>query len=151
MADRISPDRRSWNMSRIHGKDTSIEVSVRRWLFHKGYRFRKNVKTLPGSPDIVLRPYKTVIVIHGCFWHHHSGCKKATTPKTRTDFWQEKFDKNVANDIRNQFQLKEMGYNVIVLWECEIVKNYEEVMEHVAKELGPPRNNTNISKISCDL
>ena len=98
MTDRITPEKRSWNMSRIKGKDTKIEVEVRKYLFSKGYRFRKNDKRYPGKPDIVLPKYHVAIFVHGCFWHRHEGCKDATTPKTRTEFWLEKFDKNVKND-----------------------------------------------------
>ena len=98
MTDRITPEHRSWNMSRIKGKDTKIEVKVRSWLFSKGFRFRKNDRRYPGTPDIVLPKYKTVIFINGCFWHRHEGCRYATTPKTRTEFWMNKFEKNVEND-----------------------------------------------------
>ena len=107
-------------MSRIHSKDTSIEVKVRKWLFNQGYRYRKNIKNLPGKPDVVLNGYKSVIFIHGCFWHRHSGCKDATTPKTRTDFWISKFERNVANDEKHFLELEKMGYRVIVIWECEV-------------------------------
>ena len=138
MADRLSPERRSWNMSRIHGKDTSIEVVVRQWLYHHGYRYRKNVKELPGTPDIVLRPYKTVIFIQGCFWHRHPGCKGATTPKSNTDFWENKFARNVANDIKHKEDLEKMGFTVIVLWECEIKKKFDETMNRVVEILGSP-------------
>ena len=86
MSDTISPEHRSWNMSRIRNKDTKIEVLVRKYLFSIGYRFRKNDKRYPGKPDVVLPKYKTVIFVNGCFWHRHSGCKDATIPKTRTDF-----------------------------------------------------------------
>ena len=139
MADSLSKERRSWNMSRIHGKDTSIEVTVRHWLYHHGYRYRKNVKELPGKPDIVLRPYKTVIFIHGCFWHRHQGCKDTTIPKTNTEFWENKFKQNVANDIKHKEALERMGYQVIVLWECEIKKGLEETMAMVSSKIGPPR------------
>ena len=98
MSDKLTPEKRSWNMSRIIGKDTKIEVEVRKYLFSKGYRFRKNDKRYPGKPDIVLPKYHVAIFVHGCFWHRHEGCKDATTPKTRTEFWLEKFDKNVKND-----------------------------------------------------
>ena len=91
MDDRLSKERRSWNMSRIRGKDTSIEISVRSYLFRNGFRFRKNVSSLPGSPDIVLPKYRTVIFINGCFWHHHEGCRYATVPKSRPEFWMSKF------------------------------------------------------------
>lgn len=98
MDDRLSKERRSWNMSRIRGKDTSIEISVRSYLFRNGFRFRKNVSSLPGSPDIVLPKYRTVIFINGCFWHHHEGCRYATVPKSRPEFWMSKFERNVFND-----------------------------------------------------
>lgn len=129
MADHLTAEKRSWNMSRIHGKDTEIEKKVRSYLFRQGFRFRKNVARLPGKPDIVLPKYKTVIFVHGCFWHRHPGCKDATMPKTRTDFWEEKFSKNVANDIKHNEELKKMGYRVIVLWECEINKQFETTMQ----------------------
>ncbi|MCF0115816.1 MAG: DNA mismatch endonuclease Vsr, partial [Erysipelotrichaceae bacterium] len=87
MADKFTKDQRSRNMSHIRGKDTSIEVKVRKYLFSKGFRYRKNVKTLPGTPDIVLPKYRTVIFVNGCFWHRHEGCKLATTPSTNESFW----------------------------------------------------------------
>ena len=117
MADRLTPEKRSWNMSHIRGKDTAIEVRVRKYLFGLGYRYRKNDKRLPGKPDIVLPKYRTVIFIHGCFWHRHSDCKGATTPKTRTDFWTEKFSRNVENDRKHKEQLEADGWKVITLWE----------------------------------
>lgn len=139
MADNLSSEKRSWNMSRIHNADTAIEIKVRKWLFHQGYRYRKNVKGLPGKPDIVLRPYKTVIFIQGCFWHRHPGCKDATTPKTRTEFWETKFARNVANDKKHKSELESMGFHVIVLWECDINKRFDSIMEDVVEQLGPPR------------
>ena len=139
MADTLNQEKRSWNMSRIRSKDTSIEICVRRWLFHHGYRYRKNVKSLPGKPDVVLNSYKTVIFIHGCFWHRHPGCKDTTTPKTRTDFWNEKFEKNVLNDVRHKYDLESMGYKVIVIWECEVTKHLDETMNRVAEILGEPK------------
>lgn len=122
-------------MSRIRNKDTEIEVEVRKYLFHKGYRYRKNVYSLPGKPDIVLSKYKTVIFIHGCFWHRHNGCKNATTPKTRTEFWQKKFDQNVANDRIHQDDLVSKGWHIIVLWECDIKKRFIETMQNVIDNL----------------
>ena len=139
MSDTLTPEQRSWNMSRIRGKDTSIEMKVRLWLFRHGYRYRKNVKKLPGKPDIVLRPYDSVIFVHGCFWHRHAGCKNATIPKTRTDFWQSKFKHNVASDQKNKSELEKMGFRVIVLWECDIQKNMDEEMKQVVRIIGPPR------------
>lgn len=136
MTDRITPEHRSWNMSRIKGKDTKIEVKVRSWLFSKGFRFRKNDRRYPGTPDIVLPKYKTVIFINGCFWHRHEGCRYATTPKTRTEFWQEKFDRNVANDRKHKEELKTMGWRVITLWECELKKNsFEDTMNRLEQQL----------------
>lgn len=135
MADRISPEKRSWNMGRIHGKDTSIEVNVRRYLFAKGFRFRKNDRRYPGTPDIVLPKYKTVVFVHGCFWHRHEGCKGATMPKTRTEFWQNKFDTNVQNDQKNKHLLEQSGWKVIVIWECELKRDFEKTMESVIKQI----------------
>ncbi len=135
MSDKLTPEKRSWNMSRIKGKDTKIEVEVRKYLFSKGYRFRKNDKRYPGKPDIVLPKYHVAIFVHGCFWHRHEGCKDATTPKTRTDFWLEKFDKNVKNDQIKQEKLRKLGWKVIVIWECELKRNFQETMDKVEKEL----------------
>lgn len=116
-------------------KDTKIEVEVRKYLFSKGYRFRKNDKRYPGKPDIVLPKYHVAIFVHGCFWHRHEGCKDATTPKTRTEFWLEKFDKNVKNDQIKQEKLRELGWKVIVIWECELKRSFQETMDKVEKEL----------------
>ena len=122
-------------MSRIKGKDTKIEVEVRKYLFSKGYRFRNSDKRYPGKPDIVLPKYHVAIFVHGCFWHRHEGCKDATTPKTRTEFWLEKFDKNVKNDQIKQEKLRELGWKVIVIWECELKRSFQETMDKVEKEL----------------
>lgn len=135
MSDKLTPEKRSWNMSRIKGKDTKIEVEVRKYLFSKGYRFRKNDKRYPGKPDIVLPKYHVAIFVHGCFWHRHEGCKDATTPKTRTEFWLEKFDKNVKNDQIKQEKLSELGWKVIVIWECELKKNFIMTMEWLEQEI----------------
>lgn len=135
MSDKLTPEKRSWNMSQIKGKDTKIEVEVRKYLFSKGYRFRKNDKRYPGKPDIVLPKYHVAIFVHGCFWHRHEGCKDATTPKTRTEFWLEKFDKNVKNDQIKQEKLRELGWKVIVIWECELKRSFQETMDKVEKEL----------------
>lgn len=135
MSDKLTPEKRSWNMSRIKGKDTKIEVEVRKYLFSKGYRFRKNDKRYPGKPDIILPKYHVAIFVHGCFWHRHEGCKDATTPKTRTEFWLEKFDKNVKNDRIKQEKLRELGWKVIVIWECEIKKDLIKTMEWLEQEI----------------
>lgn len=135
MVDRITVEHRSWNMSKIKGKETKIEVKVRSYLFKNGFRFRKNDKRLPGKPDVVLPKYKTVIFIHGCFWHRHQGCKLTTTPKTRTEFWINKFKKNVENDKKHQRELEEAGWKVLIIWECEIEKKFEETMTKITNEL----------------
>ena len=122
-------------MSRIKSHDTSIELKVRKYLFSQGFRYRKNVKVLPGKPDIVLPKYKTVIFINGCFWHRHPGCKYATTPSSHQEFWQKKFTANVKNDQKNHKLLKESGWNVIVLWECEIEHDFVNLMIKLIKEL----------------
>lgn len=120
--DHLTPEKRSWNMSRIRGTETSPERKVRSMLHRAGYRFRKNVSTLPGKPDIVLPKYRTVIFVHGCFWHRHKGCKQATTPGTNTEFWQKKFERNVANDRKHARQLRRLGWHVITVWECQLEK-----------------------------
>lgn len=119
MSDIYSKDKRSNIMSKISGKDTKPEILVRKFLFAKGFRFRKNVKELPGKPDIVLPKYKTIIFVHGCFWHGHT-CKRGELPKTNDRFWKEKIDKNMERDTRNILELKEIGWNVIIVWQCEI-------------------------------
>lgn len=118
--DTISKTRRSWNMSRIRGKDTSPEIAVRSSLHRLGFRFRLHVGDLPGRPDIVLSGFGTVIFVHGCFWHRHKGCRYAYTPKTQTSFWEAKFAANVARDSANKKALKKLGWRVLTVWECEI-------------------------------
>lgn len=126
--DRIEPEHRSWNMSRIRSKDTTPEHIVRTFLHRRGFRFRLHVKDLPGHPDIVLPKYRTVIDVRGCFWHRHNGCKYAYTPKTRIDFWQKKFDDNVKRDIANERLLSNLGYIVLVIWECEISDQFMDTI-----------------------
>ena len=120
MSDKLTPEKRSWNMSRIKGKDTKIEVEVRKYLFSKGYRFRKNDKRYPGKPDIVLPKYHVAIFVHGCFWHRHEGCKLAYMPKSRVDFWADKFSKNVIRDAKVIDELFERRIRVLIVWECTI-------------------------------
>ncbi len=107
-------------MSRIRGKDTGPEIAVRSSLHRLGFRFRLHVNDLPGRPDIVLPKYRTVIFVHGCFWHRHKGCRFAYTPKTRTAFWTAKFAENVARDALNRQSLEGLGWRVLVIWECQI-------------------------------
>jgi DNA mismatch endonuclease (patch repair protein) len=106
-------------MASISGKETKPEISVRSFLFRAGFRFRKNVKTLPGKPDIVLPKHRTVIFVHGCFWHGHK-CRASKTSKTRKEFWQQKIGSNISRDCSNQEKLIEQGWRVMVVWECEI-------------------------------
>lgn len=120
MTDRLTKEQRSWNMAQIKGKDTKPEVLVRSILHRAGYRFRKNVKRLPGKPDIVLPKYRTVIFVHGCFWHRHKGCKDATTPKSNKVFWKKKFERNVSNDRKNQRDLQKLGWKIVTIWECQL-------------------------------
>ena len=118
--DNLSKERRSWNMSRVKSKDTTPERIVRSFLFRHGFRFRLHVKKLPGHPDIVLPKYKTVIEVRGCFWHRHPGCNKTTTPTSNTVFWSKKFKQNIARDKKNDSALNALGWQVIVVWECQL-------------------------------
>ena len=118
--DKLTKEKRSWNMSRIKGKDTKPEIIVRSVLHKNGFRFRLNRKDLPGKPDIVLPKYKSVILVHGCFWHRHPRCKFAYNPKSREKFWQKKFSDNVERDKAVKKELRKIGWKVIVVWECEL-------------------------------
>ncbi len=135
MADTITAERRSANMALIRGKDTRPELFVRRALHALGYRFRLHGANLPGRPDLVLAGRRTVIFVHGCFWHRHT-CGKAYVPKTRTLFWQTKFRRNTERDEAAQAELRRAGWRVIVVWECELEISSEAV-ERVVKLLGP--------------
>jgi DNA mismatch endonuclease (patch repair protein) len=114
---------RSYNMSCIKGKGTKPEEIVRKYLFSQGFRYRKNDKRLPGTPDIVLPKYRTVIFVNGCFWHGHEGCKYFVWPKNNADFWKKKIEQNIARDKRDFLLLQEAGWRVIVVWECSLKKN----------------------------
>lgn len=107
-------------MSRIAGKDTKPEELVRKYLFSKGFRYRKNVRKLPGTPDLVLPKYRTVIFVNGCFWHGHEGCKYFVWPKSNAEFWRQKIETNISRDRRKEAQLRDMGWNVMIVWECEL-------------------------------
>ena len=121
MSDIFSSQKRSDIMSKISGKNTKPEILVRKFLFSKGFRYRSNVKTLPGKPDIVLPKYKTVIFINGCFWHGHN-CKKGKLPSSNIDFWKEKISNNKSRDDKNSDLLVKLGWKVIIIWQCEISK-----------------------------
>lgn len=132
MADIKSKEARSYNMSRIKGKNTNPEETIRKYLFSQGFRYRKNDKRLPGSPDIVLPKYKTVIFVNGCFWHGHTGCKYFVWPKSNADFWKKKIGSNVARDAKNCRQLKECGWKVLIVWECELKRIHQaETLERI--------------------
>jgi DNA mismatch endonuclease (patch repair protein) len=120
MADVHTKEQRSKNMAAIKGKNTKPEMLVRRFLHANGYRYKLHDKNLPGRPDIVLPKYKTVIFVHGCFWHGHKGCRYFVVPKTRTDWWLAKINGNVANDKRQITALRKLGWKVITLWECDL-------------------------------
>lgn len=120
MTDTLTKAERSQLMSKIRGKNTGPERMVRSLLHRAGYRFRLHVKDLPGKPDIVLPRHGAVVLVHGCFWHRHKGCRGATTPKTHRKFWAEKFARNVANDQRHLRQLRRLGWRVLVVWECQL-------------------------------
>lgn len=124
MVDRLSPERRSWLMSRVKGKSTAPEMTVRRLAHSLGMRFRLHKPDLPGRPDLAFPRYRTVVFVHGCFWHRHPGCKKATSPKSKVEYWEKKFRTNVERDARNATELEQMGWRVLTVWECE-TKNAE--------------------------
>lgn len=134
--DVFPKSKRSDIMSKVSGKDTKPEIIVRKYLFFQGFRYRKNVKDLPGKPDIVLPKYKTIIFIHGCFWHGHENCEAAKLPTSNVDYWTKKVSSNVTRDIHNKKILSEVGWNVIVLWECELkIKNREKRLEQLVNEI----------------
>lgn len=133
--DKISREQRSKNMSRIRSKNTSLEIKVRKYLFHHGFRYRINVKGLPGTPDIVLNKYKTIIFVNGCFWHRHINCKYATIPKSNTEYWFQKFKYNIEKDNLNQCLLKQSGWHVMILWECDLKNNFNEIMNEVIETI----------------
>jgi len=133
--DIVSKEKRSWNMSRIRSKDTNPEKIVRSLLHRMGFRFRLHVKGLPGKPDIVLPKFKTVIFVHGCFWHRHPKCKYAYTPKSRVDFWAKKFTDNVARFKIVKKELVHLKWKVVVIWECEIENKPDWVKDKLCKTL----------------
>jgi len=135
MSDVHDKATRSYNMSRIKSKNTKPEILVRLFLFANGFRYRLNDKKLPGKPDIVLLKYKTAIFVNGCFWHGHENCKYFKLPVTRSDWWKEKIEKNKENDLKKQTLLKEAGFKVIVIWECEIKNKsiYTTIIDAIKK------------------
>jgi DNA mismatch endonuclease (patch repair protein) len=135
MADVHDRETRSYNMSQIKAKNTKPELLVRKFLFLHGFRFRLHDKKLPGKPDLVLPKYKTVLFIHGCFWHGHKGCKYYVVPKTRTEWWLNKISGNEKKDKESIVLLKERGWNVVTIWECELkVERRENTLKKLLKE-----------------
>ena len=142
MADEMTPEQRSRCMAAIKGKDTKPEMIVRKYLFSRGLRYRVNNCKLPGSPDIVLKKYKTVVFIDGCFWHGHEGCKYYRLPKTNVDFWRHKIAMNMARDYANNVDLRIAGWRVIRVWECAVKTKAlrEESLELLYQKIvGPTR------------
>lgn len=137
MTDLMTPEQRHRCMAAIKGKDTRPEMLVRKYLFSKGLRYRVNDKRLPGSPDIVLKKYKTVIFIDGCFWHAHKGCKYYKMPKTNVDFWRAKIARNIARDYVNNVDLELAGWKVIRVWECDVKTKAkrEETLKNLYKSI----------------
>ena len=140
MPDRMTPEQRHDCMASIHSENTRPEQAVRRDLWHRGYRFRKCVRTLPGTPDIVLPKYRTCIFVNGCFWHGHKGCSKFVMPKTRTEFWANKIARNQERDLVNIQRLESIGWSAITVWECELGKSsIENTMEKIESMLEENR------------
>ncbi len=136
MADRLSKEERSELMSHIRSVNTKPEVALRRALWRRGFRYRVNVKNLPGSPDIVLPKHRTVVFVHGCFWHAHKGCKIYHLPQTNTEFWLAKVTRNQERDQEVWRQLEAKGWSVVIVWECELVKaKFDGTVDRVAAEI----------------
>jgi DNA mismatch endonuclease (patch repair protein) len=134
--DTLSKTRRSWNMSRIHGRDTVPERAVRSLLHKMGFRFRLKSRSLPGKPDVVLSRHRTVVFVHGCFWHRHRGCKLAYMPKSRVQFWERKFAANVRRDRAVARLLRDLGWNMVTVWECEL-SDLPRVTRRLARAISP--------------
>ena len=140
MPDVHSPATRSFNMSRIRGKNTKPEVLLRSLLHRAGLRFRLHVADMPGKPDIVLPRYKAAVFVNGCYWHRHQGCRYCTTPATNADFWNKKFEGNVSRDANKQKQLQEAGWRVFVIWECELRHDAEKTAAQLADAIRQGKN-----------
>lgn len=141
--DTLTPKQRSERMSRIRSKDTKPEIAVRTFLHRLGYRYRIHSTALPGKPDIVFPSRKKVILVHGCFWHGHEGCRTANQPKSRSEFWQDKFTRNQKRDLQNLRLLKKAGWRSLVVWECE-TKDMEKTGRRLQRFLG--ERNSNVSR-----
>lgn len=135
MADIWSIEKRSQVMSKIRSTNTRPEILLRKALFAKGYRYRIHCKAMPGKPDIVFAKYKTVVFVHGCFWHYHQDCREGRIPSSNSKFWTEKLSKNVSRDLKHQEALKNQGWTVLVIWECEIEKQLQTVIERIERNI----------------
>ena len=136
MSDVLTPSQRHRNMAAIHSASTKPELYLRRALWHHGFRYRVNDKRLPGRPDIVLPKYRSVVFVHGCFWHGHKGCPTSHIPETNTEFWTAKIARNQERDQEVWRKLEAKGWNVIIVWECQLKKaNLEETIDRVAGEI----------------
>jgi DNA mismatch endonuclease (patch repair protein) len=134
--DTFSKAKRSEIMAKVSGKDTKPEILVRKFLFSKGFRFRKNVKELPGKPDVVLPKYKTIIFVHGCFWHGHENCEAAILPASNVDYWEKKVLSNRIRDVQHTQQLQMLGWNIITVWECELkIYKRKQTLEQLFAEI----------------
>lgn len=136
--DDESLNHRSWLMSRVRSKDTTPELRVRSLVHRAGYRYRLHVNGMPGKPDLVLPRYRTAILVHGCYWHRHPGCKQATMPKTNVEYWEKKFESNLARDKRDQKALIQGGWKVLVIWECQ-TRNLQKLEALLLATLPPRR------------
>ncbi|WP_455666767.1 very short patch repair endonuclease [Phocaeicola sp.] len=144
MVDVHSKNTRSFNMSKIRSKNTAPELLVRKHLYHQGFRYRINVKSLPGTPDIVLYKYNTIIFVHGCFWHGHEECRKSALPKTRTEWWKNKITRNKIHDSDIRQKLQNQGWNILIIWECEltsklVVKTLNEIVQYLHNSMDKSR------------
>ena len=137
--DRLTAEQRSWNMSRIKGRDTGPERQVRSLLHRLGFRFSLKRRELPGRPDIVLPKRGAAIFVHGCFWHRHKNCQNSVLPKTRPEFWLKKLNGNVERDLRNAIALKDLGWKVLVVWECEVA-NEQKLSRRLLSKLTESQN-----------
>ena len=147
---RFARGTRSYTMSRIRGKDTSIERLVRSYLFLRGLRFRKNDKRYPGHPDIVLPKWRTMVFINGCFWHMHEGCRKYSLPKSNVEFWTRKLMRNRERDARQKSALEESGWKVITVWECELVKDVRnERLEELYAQITARPNGASETEVTA--
>ena len=135
MVDTLTKEKRSWNMSRITGRNTKPEILLRSLLHREDFRFRLHDKRLPGKPDIVLPRHRTVIFVNGCFWHRHNNCEYAYTPKSRQEFWLNKFQGTVQRDQEKQKMLADLGWQVLIVWECELRRNSSLIVSDISSKL----------------